>query len=245
MDAMVKKTHTERKSPQITVRYLADYMDASEQSRRRIIRDCKYRPVARVIQHKDARRIITKFLSESKPNLDNLRKDLEILKSKLCTDHFEEEVKKHNCDYVSRFISLWMLSEFDLPNFTYSKAHGQKAVNLRGTLVSLDPQLLVTRTTKTNKQLSGALCLRYAKGKPLKDEVGRHQSALTFGILKRSPIMDGTEPDKALCLTLDAYAGNLYSAPTNSTYLFKEMEAVCEGIAERWPEIKPPVGAIL
>jgi hypothetical protein len=37
----VKKTHTEIKKPSINVRFLADYMAASEQSKRTVLRGCK------------------------------------------------------------------------------------------------------------------------------------------------------------------------------------------------------------
>ena len=43
------KTHNVLKSPKISLRYLADYMAASEKARRTIIRGCKYQPIARVV----------------------------------------------------------------------------------------------------------------------------------------------------------------------------------------------------
>jgi hypothetical protein len=44
-----KKTHTEIKTPQMSVSQLADYMAASEQTKRSIVRGCKYRAIARVV----------------------------------------------------------------------------------------------------------------------------------------------------------------------------------------------------
>lgn len=87
--------------------------------------------------------------------------------------------------------------------------------------------------------------LRYAKSTALDPEIGNHQSALIFGYIKERPIADASEPEKALCITLDAYAGELYAAPGNSVYLCKEMAAACASIAERWPAVKPPPGAVV
>ena len=53
------------------------------------------------------------------------------------------------------------------------------------------------------------------------------------------------EAERELCITLDAYTGTCHEAPGKAVYLFKEMKAACETLAERWPAIKPPKSAIL
>jgi hypothetical protein len=87
--------------------------------------------------------------------------------------------------------------------------------------------------------------LRYAKGKALKPEVAAYQSAAAFGLLCEIADEEGAEPDKPLCLTLDAYSGNIHPAPGASPSMFANMKAACQTIAERWPNIGPPAGAIL
>ena len=49
-----QKTHREVPEPEISVRHLADFMAASERARRTIVEGCKYRPIARLVQHKEA-----------------------------------------------------------------------------------------------------------------------------------------------------------------------------------------------
>ena len=61
-----EKTHRELKDPQVSARYLADFMAASEQLARSIIRRCKYQGTAPVIQHKEARLTVSKFIREGK-----------------------------------------------------------------------------------------------------------------------------------------------------------------------------------
>ena len=87
--------------------------------------------------------------------------------------------------------------------------------------------------------------LRYSKGKPLPSDIGEYQSAAIFGCLCSLGNDDGAEVEKALCVTLDAYTGASYCAPGKAVYYFNEMRAVCEGIAERWPAIKPPHNSVL
>jgi len=86
---------------------------------------------------------------------------------------------------------------------------------------------------------------RYAKGSPLPPTVGGYQSAAAFGLLGIAKDEETGEPDKTLCLTLCALSGKPYAAPTNSVSIFHNMRAACETVAERWPNIKPPKGAIL
>ena len=53
---------------------------------------------------------------------------------------------------------------------------------------------------------------RYAKGIALKPEVGGFQSAAIFGILRDMADKDAEEVEKALCVTVDGYAGVVYPA---------------------------------
>ena len=54
----------------------------------------------------------------------------------------------------------------------------------------------------------------------------------------------GEVPEKKLCVTVDAFAGKSYPAPGDAASRFKNMQAACESIAERWDNVKPPEGAI-
>ena len=46
-------------------------------------------------------------------------------------------------------------------------------------------------------------------------------------------------------MTLDAFTGELYPAPGSSATMLANIKAACLTIAERWPNIKPPKGAII
>jgi len=71
------------------------------------------------------------------------------------------------------------------------------------------------------------------------------QSAFTFGYIERHPVEPIGKPERKICLTVCAYSGKMTPAPTNSVYLFNEMSAACASIAEQWPKIEPPLGAVL
>jgi hypothetical protein len=240
---MTGKTHIEKPRPQISVSRLADYMAASEQVKRDIIRSCKYQPIARLVQHDEAKAIVASYLCSVTADIGILQQQLEKMEARFFDNQFDADVNGHNCDYVRRFIAIRNLVK--LPNVSLRVRDRMKPLHWNGTRVSFYPDLLVSRVTRRNTVKTGAVMLRYAKSKALEPSVGIHQSALIFGYIKELPVADASEPEKPLCITLDAYEGAIYEAPGNSVYLCKEMAAACASIAERWPAIQAPPGSVL
>lgn len=87
--------------------------------------------------------------------------------------------------------------------------------------------------------------LRYSKGKALSIEVGEWQSAYLFGYLSAIEAEKDAQPECKLCVAINAYSGSIYAAPSDAVSRFHEMETACATIAERWPTIAPPSGAVL
>jgi len=237
-----QKTHTLVKKPSLNVRYLADYMAASEQLRRSILRSCKYRSTARMIQHIEAKSVITNYIKSGDSDPAILVEKAKKIQEKMTADQFEEDTNKHNAGYVARFAQV--VSELKLPVCEIQPGGKFIDIDLNGVSVRFDPALTLIRTTKTNKVKRGAVMLRYQKDKPLAEATGDFQSAAMLGLLKLIYAEDGTEPEGALCLTLDAQCGKVYPAPGKAVYLFKEIQAACQSIAERWDAIAPPPKAI-
>lgn len=234
-------THTLRASPQLSAARLADYMAASEQARRRVIQSCKYRSTARVIQHSEARTAISAAYSSGAPDFKALKERADFIRNKLADKPFDTDLNDHNADYVERFAAIG--PTLKLPAAEISAGKLFPAVDMNGVKVTFGLDLSLQRVTKTNKIRTGGIVLRYARGKALAPKVADYQSAFTFGRLNELADLSGEEPEKKLCLTVDAYTGDVFEAPGNATYLFKEMMAACLAVAERWPAIKPPTGA--
>jgi hypothetical protein len=237
------KTHVEVKTPEISVRHLADYMAASERKRRTIVEGCKYRSLARLLQHKEARIAVAAAIHEGSPTQQALKARADMIRNKMATGDFDALTNEANADYVERFSEV--VAGLDLPQAEILPGKVFPPFVLRGVKVRFSPNLFLRRLTKTNKLKQGALMLRYAKGKPLSPQVGAFQSAAAFGLLGMTKNEDGAEPEKGICITLCASAGEFFVAPTSSVSIFANMKAACESIAERWPNIKPPKGAIL
>lgn len=238
-----KKTHTEVKKPSISMARLADYMAASEQTKRSIVQSCKYRSTARVVQHNEAKAVVSSSLRRGPPDAEALLAKAEQIRHKLADDDFDAEVNDHNAGYIERYAKI--AAQVTLPKADLAPGEKFTPLMIGGVSVSFYPQLLLQRVSKTNVIKRGALMLRYAKGKSLPADVATWQSAGIFGYLRTLDVADMTEAEKALCLTLDAHTGQTYEAPSKAIYMFNEMKAACTSIAERWPAIVPPKSAIL
>ena len=238
-----QKTHREVKQPQISVRYLADYMASSEQVRRTIVRGCKYQPIARLVQHDEAKQAVAKFIRSNMSDVVSLQAGAQRLRGRMANSDFDRDVLDHNADYIDR--SAIVGPKLELPKAEILPAGRNVPVVLQGTKVTPEIQFRLRRVTRTNKVRVGVPALRYAKGKGLSPAVGEWQSALLFGLLSLPGMADGDEPELKLCLTVDAYEGVCYPAPTNAISCFNNAEAACATIAERWPNVSPPPGAII
>ncbi|WP_374468385.1 hypothetical protein [Phenylobacterium sp.] len=239
-----RKTHVLRAKPQMSIRTLADYMAASDRARRTVVRGCKFRPIARVVQHDEAKLAIASYLLSGASDPWALSARADYIRNKHSEDQFEADLNQHNADYLDRFSSVAENTHFP-KGAELRGATSYAALNLNGVRVTFRPDLMVRRLTKMNVARVGALMLRYQKGQKLPLKVAEYQSAAIHGVLAMHGVEPGEEVDKALCLILDAYTGTIFSAPGNAVTLFNNMKAACATISEGWQNIEPPPGAVV
>jgi hypothetical protein len=237
------RTHRMVKDPQISARYLADFMAASERARRTIVQKCKYQAISRVVQHDEAKVTVSRFIRERNTNIRDLREEATRLRSRLADNDFDRDLYDHNADYIDRFADIF--SALVLPDAERLAPGRTPPLELRGTKITVEIHLRFRRLTKTNKVRVGAAMLRYSKGKPLSDDTAKWQSSFLFGYLGMTNTEEAAEPEHKLCVTIDAYTGVAHAAPTDAVRRFQNMRAACETIAEWWPRVAPPTGAVL
>lgn len=240
---MQTPTHQEVKTPKISARKLAEFMAGTDVRGRTIVRECKYRPVARIIQHKEAKAAIGSFLRGGSVDLEALQIKEAELRDRHADRDFDRDLYDHNADYIARFIKI--REKLLMPNVETLPPGQTPAIELNGVRVTFDLALRLERVTRTNKLKVGAAILRYQKGKGLSTKEAEWQSALVHGYLGATSIEGDGEPELALCLTIDAYSGVVCPAPTDSVTRFKNASAACANIAERWDNVPPPENAVL
>ena len=100
---MEQKTHREVPEAEISVRYLADFMAASERKRRSIVESCKYRPIARLVQHREATIAISGAIQAGPLDQQALKAKADFIRNKLADDDFDALTNEVNADYVEKF----------------------------------------------------------------------------------------------------------------------------------------------
>ncbi|RTE92976.1 hypothetical protein [Bradyrhizobium sp. LVM 105] len=238
----VQKTHRVVNEPKISARYLADFMAASERTRRTILRGCKYQPIARLVQHDEAKSTISKFLRDGEGSTATLTEKANGLRNRMADSDFDRDLLDHNADYIDRFAEVF--PDLDLPSVEFHPPGKANPIELNGVKVTTEIQFRLRRLTKTNKIRVGGAAFRYAKGKSLSPEVANWQSAFMLGYLHQTVTEPEAEPEGQLCLTIDASGGVCHRAPTDAVSRFNNMDAACATIAEWWPNIAPPDTAV-
>jgi hypothetical protein len=238
----VQKTHRMVNEPKISARYLADFMAASERGRRTIVRGCKYQPIARLVQHDEAKATVSKFLRDGDGNTATLTDKAQGLRNRMADSDFDRDLLDHNADYIDRFAEIF--SGLNLPNAEFLPPGKASPIELNGIKVTTEMQFRLRRLTKTNKIRVGGAAFRYAKGKRLSPEVANWQSAFMLGYLHQTGTEPEAEAEGQLCLTIDAAGGVCHPAPTDALSRFNNMEAACATISEWWPNVTAPEGAV-
>ena len=237
-----KKTHRMVNNPQISGRYLADYMAASDVKRRSIIAGCKYQPVARVVQHNEAKLHVGRFLRGEISSHIDLLSEAQRLRARLVDESFEQDVVDHNADYIERFAEI--AGALKLPEAERLAPGACPSIEIQGVKVTAELAVRFRRATATNDLKLGGAMLRYSKGRELKGDIAEWQAAFIFLYLRSASELHAGEADPKLCFAIDAYSGAVTAAPGNTSTRIKNMEAACAGIAERWENIPPPPNAV-
>lgn len=238
-----KPTHAMVPTPEMGVRYLADYMAGSERKKRSILVSAKYRPLARLMQHKEAKATISNGFAKGHINKDFLRDRADYIRNKMAVDDFDALTNEANAGYLVRFAEV--VENLDLPGVEFHPGKTYSVPKVGGLRVVFGSNLTLRRMAKGNKLKVGALVLRYAKDKPLPPLTAEYQSAMTLGFLGQIGAEDGAELDPSLCITLDCQSGLAQAAPSKAVTMFKNTLAACATIAEAWPNTPKPPNAIL
>lgn len=236
-----KKTHRDVKKPEITLRYLADYMAGSEKARRSTVKKCRFPSLARLMQHKEARLAISKYYRQG-GDIEDLIATADKLYATMADDDFRRDELDANADFIMRFVKRH--GDIELPKGDILDIGDAREIELGGVRLKPDVCFRTLRVTKTNKVRTGGASIRYSKNKPIPEEVGLWQSAIMHGYLTRTNLDPEQDPEPQLCVTIDAWAGISYFGPTDAVSRFQNAEAACEAIALQWDNIPAPPNAV-
>ena len=234
-------THREIHSPQVTARYLAEYMCASARRQRSILRDSKYQPIAPLPQHTDAKIVISRWCVD---NTLDLYQESSRLRNKQVSGNFQRTLLDNNADYIDRFASI--RGNLILPSSDITVHSGNRENrHISGVKVNVEIHLLLQRHAKSNRTKIGLAVLRYSKGSGLNPVEAHWHASFLHEFWKSKNTKSNVDVEKKLCLVIDAYSGKCYEAPSDSRSRYLNMEAACKTIRDQWSNVQKPRHAIL
>jgi len=221
---------------------LAEYMAASDQARRTIVKNCKFVPLARFMQHKIAQKTIADHIEDGNPLPGDLVEKAEQIRNMLADTDFEQTTFDQNADYVQSFADV--AKAFDLSGFDLTASEHKFDREFSGTMIKFRPNLLASRKTQANTQKIGSGMFRYSKSGPVASDVAEFQCAFMYGYFGDFPFIEEAKPEEKLSFVLCANSGKTYTTPKKPIYKYNEMKAVCSDIAEKWENVEAPKGAV-
>ena len=234
-------THREIHNPQMTARYLAEYMYASARRQRSILRDSKYQPIAPLPQHTDAKNIVSRWCAD---NTVDLYRESTRLRNTRASSNFQRTLLDNNADYIDRFASI--CGNLHLPSSDVIVHSGNREHrNISGVKINVEIHLLLQRYVKSNRTKIGLAILRYSKGSSLNPLEAHWHASFLHEFWKSRNTKSNVDVEKKLCLVIDAYSGRRYETPGNSRSRYLNMEAACKTIRDQWSNIQKPSHAIL
>ncbi len=230
-------THRLQANPRIRAQDFAEYMAASDVAKRSLIRRCKFRPLAPMLQHREAKSSIARWMREGSGDLAALATEAARIRRKLADTAFEADTNEHNAAYIEAFMAV--CESLEIPACQMTPPMGKMQFGIEGLTVGYSPDLLLTATNRQNVAKAGALFLLYQKGKAAVEEPSLYLNSLSFAYLSGSAIVEYAETDKKLCVSVCSHSGVVRCAPGNAATRFKNMQAAAETIVEQWDAIKP------
>ena len=234
-------------SPRLSLRRLAEFMAASPVRQRSLIRDTKYRSVEPEISYGEGFALIGDMLADGDLATQTLREAAEDFHDRMDVRGIRERIAY---DLIGGMFD-WLADErpdLQLPDaerYDDGRTWGRGgAWEVEG--VTLDPDVhLRLAQARRGYRAVGAVTLRYSKSGPLDPVIAQWQASGLHGYLSDTLEGEALRPDPDLCIALDLRTGIAHPAPGRARTLMSQMRAACATIAERWPNIAPPKGAVV
>jgi|GEM_PF-1228130 len=234
------------KEPRISANKLAEYVVADPTRQKAIIRDCKFARKVVIVHYKKTRDFIARAFAPDSLDIDKLVRRA-------------EEIERENAEAGVHEISDWLRNDnansalalkkiaVVAPDLSWKNAglfHGRlEGIQIAGVKVSIHPEIIFSFEHRNIKKV-GAIILNTAKGHERSLDrkngaycVGDYLSSLLFQMLLLRAHRIGA-PLNSKCYAVDVFREKTYTAPASYRTLNKNLEAACEVIALRWPEIK-------
>jgi hypothetical protein len=230
-----KRTRKVRQRPRISSPKLGEYLDVRAARRREtIVYDQKFPADFITSRYSDALTAIRHALVADAEVEKYLSDRSRVLGARLASSKYQEDTRSCCLEAVAVFRELW--KDLGLENVARSPIRARAyGLLVEGVEVSVNPTVLLSRTTRKGEVQWGALHLVFRKEAALEEHGGQAAAE----ILRRALIVAGhTAVASDLCLVVDVFGMLKFSAPAHHSRLFADVEAACREIAIRWSSLE-------
>lgn len=232
-----------RREPRISALKLAEYVIADPSRQKTIVKTSKFARKAVMLQYTKARSFVHRAFTDSGIDATMLSEKAAEIEAEAWNTTWQKEDNRRSAEALRRFANM-------APQFQWQSAteipkpfEGWGHIMLAGVKVSVQPEV-VFQFDHRNITKVGAILLNVS----IKDEkslsrsnggysVGDYLSSLLFQTLLQKFSTVGA-PLNSKCVAVDVYRGTIHEAPKSYKTLNKHLEAACETIALRWPQIE-------
>ncbi len=239
-----KPKYREVEEPAISANQLAQYLTATPQGRKRIIRDARWQSTAVVARYKHARSAIAACLCDATKSPSTYANQRAALQERLDAASpgwakTDLEASIEALDRYNATLNQTGVNKLDCKALTRSVP----PLQIGGLKVRVTPDVTISKDDpKSLDSRVGAVVTSIAKGEnsgTRRLEQAKTAAVLVWLFAEKHLATSGT-PDRKLCYSFDVFDGALVPAGANISTRINNITAACEEIAHAWSNASPP-----
>jgi len=242
--AISKKKYGYNQEPRLSANQLAEYLNATPNRRKGIVRDAKYPKTSIVARYDGAWNAITKYLcNDGRPSVDlvdAMERQTAREKKPGATPWVQQDARL-SIEAIDAFMKSY--NKLGLTKLSCKPITGsQPKLSISGVDISVSLNATTHRKETADEPLVGGMILVFSKAEA--STAAREQRCRTSAVLATlfaaKHLTASGAVDPKLCFSLDVFACRMYPAPGSYVKRLSHMEVSCEEVALRWPTIDPP-----
>ena len=215
----------------ISINQLAEFSEATESSKKRIIKQQKTPSKFLIPWYQKAKGAIKKFFTDTKDYspIENAIKELE---AKVPINDRQRN------DRTASIQALEVMKKIKLPKILSSLSYevvttDDKDIQINDVDVKIAPEIIIKARYK-DEIIYGAVKIHICKGKPFNHVQCSYVAALLYRHLLKKVAKKDERVLPELCLCLDVFAERLVPAPENIAAVSSNIKVICGDIKRLW-----------
>lgn len=226
----------QRQHPRISVNKLGEYAATNDAARRnRIVSDQKYPKDYIGPFYTEAQEFLTDFLLAGDNDEQAVWQKVDEFLATDANTPWQETKYQANADALVAFLNI--MAKIDLSKFEVRRGlQDPPKLMIRQVEVSVKPDLLLIKKSRSGGLTEGALKLYINKNHPMTKESGEYTATTLNEFVNTYPITDGS-CNHRFCYVVDVFGQHIFNAPRSYKKRRESIDFACEEIKRAWPEL--------